>query len=320
MEAPRVGTCKETEVRLRMRSGRSADPCRRGGEGGCGRGYLDPGRRHGRCAVGLRDLGYAVTRILWALAGGLCLASVGRRRQADGRAEGTHWSSLTAGPSVAWTAVRGGTDDSFSSSSCDERVTDRRWCPGLAFQGASIVSGRHTGRLLVRPRAPATPHGHEAPARLLAAALAAVALAACAHTREVHLAAGMSAAPLPQVNRHVRDHTVQVAMRDGRLFLGDGMRVRLDSTFWHAPADGTPWAVPTAQIDRVRIDSHWMGIRDGLLIGALVGMPAGALMIDTGSRLGAALAGGYSFGIWGIGIGAFAGGSTSYVFVHGGGP
>lgn len=149
----------------------------------------------------------------------------------------------------------------------------------------------------------------------LAAAVAAIALAACAHTRAVYLSPEMDPAALRRVDRDARDRTTQVELRDGRLFLADGLRLQPDTTSWHSPAAGTPWTVPTLQIYRIRIESHWQGVRDGLLIGAIVGLPSGALIIDTGSRLGAALAGGLDLGVWGAGIGAIAGGSTTYVLV-----
>ena len=116
---------------------------------------------------------------------------------------------------------------------------------------------------------------------------------------------------------------VSSILRDGRSFDAQGAQVSPDSTFWNDPGSRQGIAVSTQDVHRITFKSRAKGAKRGLIIGALIGLPSGALVNDpksgdevtVGERIGASLAGGLFGTLWGAGIGALVGRQVTY-FIH----
>ena len=158
---------------------------------------------------------------------------------------------------------------------------------------------------------------------LFCAVLPLVVLFGCAaHTKDIYLSRRTEDKHLREVNRETGGRTVHLVLRDGRSFPARGAVVLPDSTFWHVPDSGKEIAVSTAEVHRIAFKSMKNGAKRGMIIGALIGLPMGALITDrapgsdgiVSDRIQAALAGGLGTALWGAGIGAFVGRQTTYFF------
>jgi uncharacterized membrane protein len=81
-------------------------------------------------------------------------------------------------------------------------------------------------------------------------------------------------------------------------------------------------AVATSDVRRISFKDRRRGALEGLMVGALIGFPAGVLIMDSPSgsyeakdRIKSAFSGGVAGVFWGAAIGALAGGRITYVFI-----
>jgi hypothetical protein len=138
----------------------------------------------------------------------------------------------------------------------------------------------------------------------------------CAHVREIDRSARDLPAALARVNREVQSRTVAVRLTDGRKAAVRALRLTPDSASWLE--GGARTAVPTSKVAEVSFKSRWRGALDGLILGVLIGAPAGALVIDMKGgffdRAEAAVGGALGGALYGAPVGAIRGGRIRYVF------
>ena len=148
-------------------------------------------------------------------------------------------------------------------------------------------------------------------------------LSGCAaSTKDIRMSSLVAGKQMRQMNREIGRRTVQLTLRDGRSFMARGAVVSPDSTFWRSPESGSEIGISTAEVHRIGFNSRASGAKRGLTIGAMIGLPAGALLIDdqkggTGGASGrteAAFAGAVGGALWGVAIGALAGRQMTYFF------
>lgn len=149
--------------------------------------------------------------------------------------------------------------------------------------------------------------------------LVAVLLAGCRHT---HAVDSSDERDQNRVNRAVQDRRATLVLKDGPSLAVRNARVGADSLFWMNVRTGQMEASSLTHVEELNFRRHARGAVDGAGVGFLIGIPLGALLIDSpsggsggaGERVGAALAGGVSLGLWGLVIGGVAGSRITYRF------
>lgn len=145
--------------------------------------------------------------------------------------------------------------------------------------------------------------------------LFAVLLAGCRHT---HAVDSSDERDQNRVNRAVQDRRVTLVLKDGPSLAVRNARAGADSLFWMNVRTGQMEASSLTYVEELNFRRHARGAVDGAGLGFLIGMPLGALLIDSpsgaGERVSAALAGGVSFGLWGLVIGGVVGSRITYRF------
>lgn len=147
--------------------------------------------------------------------------------------------------------------------------------------------------------------------------LVAVLLMGCRHTRVVE-----SSDEHERLNRVAQDRKATLVFRDGASLAVRDARVASDSLFWLNEQTEQTEASTLADVEQLTFRRRGRGAVDGAGLGFLIGMPLGALLIDSpsggsggaGERVGAALAGGTSFGLWGVVVGGIVGSRITYRF------
>jgi hypothetical protein len=140
-------------------------------------------------------------------------------------------------------------------------------------------------------------------------------LSACTHARV--LQAHASVAQAERVNRDLDDRTGTITLHDGSRIDARDMRLSDDAVSWRQVDSTAVQSTRMTDLRELTFRSRLRGAFDGLVLGLLVGAPAGALFIDnpsggSGRRLKAALSGGLSIGLWSGLVGAVKGSRMIY--------
>jgi hypothetical protein len=154
--------------------------------------------------------------------------------------------------------------------------------------------------------------------RVLCAVITIGLLFGCGQTNWVRLSPQMDSAPLRQLNRDIRNRTVELVLRDGRSVVARDTRVSPDLTYWDA--GGSTGTVRTAEISGISYKNRKKGAVKGLTIGGLILLPMTLLVTyvdppDDSEGAAGVFKGTASGALWGAGIGALVGSRITYVFI-----
>lgn len=149
--------------------------------------------------------------------------------------------------------------------------------------------------------------------------LVAVLLVGCRHTHAIDSA---DERDQDRINRVAQDRKATLVLRDGSSLALRNARVASDSLFWLNVQTERTEASALTHVEELIFRRRGRGAVDGAGLAFLVGVPLGALLIDSPDggaggareRVSAALAGGASFGLWGLVIGGAVGSRITYRF------